>query len=151
MSIVEQQVGINEAEVSGPDKLKNLVLFDGVCNFCNNSVVFIIKRDAQAKFQFASLQSDVGQLVLKKYNLPSEEYESIVLVNEDKVFTKSTAALRIAKDLNGLWSLFYFFIIVPKPLRDWVYGVVAANRYKWFGKRDACMIPDDSTQTRFLS
>lgn len=126
-----------------------VILFDGVCNFCNSSVQFIIKRDPQGIYQFTSLQSEVGQKLLKDHEVPVE-LDSFIYIEDEKIYFKSTAALKVFRNLKGLWKLLYIFIIVPRPLRDVVYGVIARNRYKWFGKRDACMIPSPEQRKRFL-
>jgi len=130
--------------------LKKVILFDGVCNLCNGAVLFIIKRDKKVKFSFASLQSTFGQNQLKKYGLSSEELSTIVLLKEGRIFTKSSAALEIAKELDGLWPAFYFFEIVPNFIRNFFYDFVAQNRYRWFGKREACMIPTPELKARFV-
>jgi predicted DCC family thiol-disulfide oxidoreductase YuxK len=127
-----------------------IVLFDGVCNLCNSSVQFILKRDKQKKFVFGSLQGSAGQLLLKKYNLPADNFHSFVLIEGEKVYTQSTAALRITKHLKRGWQLLFGFIIVPKFLRDAVYKWIARNRYKWFGKRDTCRVPTPEEKGRFL-
>lgn len=125
-----------------------IILFDGICNFCDASVQFIMKRDVGA-FQFASLQSDIGQELIARFGL--QGIDSIVLVEDDKVYTKSTAVLRIAKKLGRLWPACYAAIIIPKPLRDKVYDWIAQNRYRWFGKKDVCMLPSEKDRARFLS
>ncbi len=125
-----------------------IILFDGICNFCDASVQFIMKRDNGA-FTFASLQSDIGQELVIRHNL--QGIDSLVLIEEDQAYTKSTAALRIAKRLKGLWSLLYIGIIIPKLLRDPLYEMFAQNRYKWFGKKAACMLPTKEERARFLS
>lgn len=125
-----------------------IILFDGICNFCDASVQFIMKRD-NGSFTFASLQSDIGQELVTRHKL--QGIDSIVLIEEDQAYTRSTAALRIAKRLKGLWSLLYIGIIIPKPLRDPLYEMFAKNRYKWFGKKDACMLPTKEERARFLS
>lgn len=130
---------------------QSIILFDGVCNLCNSSVTFIIDRDRKEMFQFASLQSDVGQALLAKHGLPAQEFGSFVLIEQDRAFTKSTAALRIARELGGWWRILYGFIVVPRPLRDVVYSFVARNRYRWFGQSDTCRIPTPDLQRRFLS
>lgn len=127
----------------------NIVLFDGVCNFCNSSVNFIIERDPSAKFKFTPLQSEIGEELIKKYSLPNT-LETIILLQHGKIYTKSSAALRIAKSLNGLWSLMFFFYLVPKFLRDPFYMIVANNRYKWFGKQETCMVPTAEVRNRYL-
>ncbi len=131
--------------------IKPLILFDGICNLCNGAVQFIIKHDPEKKFLFTSLQSEAGQQLLKQYKLPSENFNSFLLLQDDKVFSKSTAALKVASQLKSAWKLLYIFIIVPKFVRDAVYSYIATNRYKWFGKKDDCMIPTPELQARFLS
>ncbi|RWR06541.1 thiol-disulfide oxidoreductase DCC family protein [Siminovitchia fortis] len=127
-----------------------IVLFDGVCNFCDASVRFIIKNDPKGTFRFASLQSDIGQKLLKERNVPSD-IDSIILIEGDKAYYKSTAALRIARHLQGFWKLAYGFLIVPAPIRNLAYDFIASNRYKWFGKKESCMIPSPDVRERFLS
>ena len=127
-----------------------IILFDGVCNFCNSSVNFIIKRDKKNLFRFASLQSDAGQNYLSKFGLSKEESSTIILIENDRYYSRSTAVLRIAKRLKGLWNLFYFFIIIPAPLRNFLYDFISKHRYKWFGKRDVCRIPTEEEKKRFL-
>ncbi len=129
---------------------EHILLFDGVCNLCNSIVQFTIKRDPKEKFKFASLQSESGQVLLKKFNLPTNDFDSFVFINGDKYFLKSSAGLHVLKELGGLWKLFYFFIIFPRPLRDFVYNIIAKTRYKIFGKRDTCMIPTPKLKQRFL-
>jgi predicted DCC family thiol-disulfide oxidoreductase YuxK len=126
-----------------------VILFDGVCNLCNGAVQFVINRDAREKFRFASLQSTTGKSYLKQFKLTADVY-SIILIKKERVFDKSSAALEIAKDLSGLWPAFYAFKIVPKYVRDKIYDFVAGHRYKWFGKKDECMIPTPELKTRFL-
>ena len=130
---------------------KSIILFDGVCNLCNNAVQFVIKHDYSDKFVFAALQSAIGQKLLQQYNLPQTGFDSFVLLQNGKVFLKSTAALQIAKQLSGPVKLLYGFIIVPSFIRNTVYTVVAKNRYKWFGKKDSCMIPTASLKAKFLN
>ncbi|HTL07425.1 MAG TPA: DCC1-like thiol-disulfide oxidoreductase family protein, partial [Chitinophagaceae bacterium] len=116
---------------------KKIVLFDGVCNLCNASVQFILRQDQQEQFLFGSLQGNAGQAYLKQYQLPASTFNSFMLVEGDRLYIKSGAALRMLKHLGGAWSLLYGFIIVPRPLRDAVYNFIARKRYAWFGKRDA--------------
>ncbi|HSA60267.1 MAG TPA: thiol-disulfide oxidoreductase DCC family protein [bacterium] len=127
-----------------------LILFDGVCNFCNASVNFIIARDPKKNFRFTPLQSAAGQERLKKFNLSTTDLDTMVLIENDRAFTRSTAGLKIARRLSGLWPLFYVLIVVPRFLRDAVYNVVARNRYRWWGRRDACMVPTPGVKERFL-
>ena len=130
--------------------MKRIVLFDGDCNFCDASVQFIIKRDPVRHFYFTSLQSDKGQELVKAHGIPAE-VDSLVLIENGKAFTQSSAALRIAKKLDGLWHLLFLFILIPRPIRNGVYNYVARNRYKWFGKKDAsCALPTPEERERFL-
>lgn len=130
--------------------IRAVVLFDGVCNLCNGFVRFVIARDARTRFSFASLQSDAASRLLARTPLADHAAETIVLVDGDRILTKSAAALRIARDLTFPWNLAYAFIGVPRPLRDWVYDLVARNRYRWFGKQDVCMVPTPELRRRFL-
>ena|SRR5690606_19982666 len=127
-----------------------VIFFDGVCNLCNRSVQFVIKRDLVRKFRFASLQGKTAASMLPKLNISSAEADSFILLENDKVYTRSTAALRVLKELGGLWKILYVFIIVPPFIRDGIYNFIARNRYKWFGKRDECMIPTQDLKERFL-
>lgn len=127
-----------------------IILFDGVCNLCNGSVQFIIKRDKKAVFKFASLQSDIGQSILKEYKIPAGDLFSIILVENNKAYSRSTAALHIARRLDGAWKILYIGILFPKFLRDSIYDWVAKNRYRWFGKKEECMIPSPAMRERFL-
>ncbi|HMH24885.1 MAG TPA: thiol-disulfide oxidoreductase DCC family protein [Puia sp.] len=127
-----------------------VVLFDGVCNLCNRSVQFIIRRDPQARFHFASLQSAVGQGLLEKFHLPDHHLSSFVLIEGERIFTRSSAALRVLKHLGGGWKLLYAFWIVPPFIRNGVYDWIARNRYRWFGRQDACWIPTPELKERFL-
>ena len=128
-----------------------VILFDGICNLCNSAVQFIIRHDKKNQFLFTSLQSEAGQKLLAQYNLPANMLNSFILIENDKAYNRSTAALRIAKKLNGIIPWLYGFIILPKSVRDGIYNWVAKNRYKWFGKKDECMIPTPELKARFLS
>jgi len=127
-----------------------VILFDGVCNFCNSSVNFIIDKDKHNAFRFASLQSDFGKKSLKDFNLPVDKLSTLILISDNKYFTKTTAALKIAKILSFPYNLFYVFIIVPPFIRNVFYDLFARNRYKWFGKKDACRIPSASERAKFI-
>lgn len=129
----------------------SVILFDGVCNLCNGAVQFVIKRDNKDRFLFASLQSEKGKELLKHYDLPSNKMNSFFLVENGKVYDKSTAALRVVKKLNAFWRLFYVFIIIPKFIRDGVYNWIAKNRYHWFGQKNECMIPTPELKAKFLN
>jgi len=130
--------------------MPSVVLFDGVCNFCNASVNFVIDRDPSARFKFGALQSEEGIRVLSELGMTSDYLESIVLVEDGNVYRDSTAALKIAKKLTGLWPLMYGFIVVPAPIRNVVYRFIARNRYRWFGKMDSCRIPTPDLKARFI-
>ena len=128
----------------------NLILFDGVCNFCNFWVNFIIDRDSKAFFKFTALQSDTARQILKSNKIDAMKIDSIVLVINGKIFFKSSAAFQIARKLDGFWKLLYIFIIIPPFMRDRIYDFIASNRYKWFGKRETCRIPTDNEKHRFI-
>jgi predicted DCC family thiol-disulfide oxidoreductase YuxK len=132
------------------NKEHGIILFDGVCNLCNGTVQFILKRDRKGYFQFASLQSDAGQELLKKYNLPTEAFNSFVLIENNKAYLQSTGALRVARRLNAAWPLLYGFIIVPAFIRNFFYNLISKNRYRWFGKKEECMLPLPEWKGRFL-
>lgn len=126
-------------------------MFDGICNLCNASVQFIIRRDPAGKFKFTSLQSEAGQEMMHKYALKPDSLYSIILIQNGRAFERSEAVLRIAKGLTKPWPvLFYIFRIVPSFIRDAFYNMISKNRYRLFGKRDACMIPTSDLQSRFL-
>ena len=127
-----------------------VILFDGVCNFCNASVNFVMKRDPKGRFRFAPLQSDVAGELLDRSGLNRDDIDSIVLVEGDRAAVKSTATLRIVSQLTGLWPLLSVFRFVPRFLRDAVYDWIARNRYRWFGRRDSCMLPTAELRGRFL-
>lgn len=130
---------------------EKIILFDGVCNLCNAAVRFIIKRDPEGKLKFASLQSEVGQSLLKKYHLSQNEFHSIIFVCDDKAFQRSDAALQIARELKSPWPLIFSIgRIMPRAVREWLYRIVAKNRYKLFGRRSECMIPTPELRRRFL-
>ena len=127
-----------------------IILFDGVCNLCNSSVQFVIKRDKNSVFRYAALQEEVASRELTKRNEPIPEIDSVILIDGDKVYYRSDAALRIAKHLSGAWPLTQVFWIVPRFIRDAVYNFVGRNRYKWFGKKDSCRMPTPEERARFL-
>ena len=127
-----------------------LILFDGVCNLCNYSVDFIIRRDKKALFKFASLQSETGESILRENSLSTHQYDSFVLWEKGKLYRKSTAALRVCRKMTGLWPVLYGFIIIPPFIRDVVYDLIARNRYRLFGKKDTCRIPTLEERSRFI-
>jgi predicted DCC family thiol-disulfide oxidoreductase YuxK len=128
----------------------SIILFDGVCNLCDGVVQFVLKKDKKARFRFAALQSESGTAILKQFGLPTEVYHSFVLVESGRAYQKSEAALHVLKGLGGVWILLYGFIIIPRPIRDFIYDWVARNRYRFFGKKDECMLPTPEIRARFL-
>ena len=132
-------------------KQQKIILFDGVCNLCNGSVIIILQREKNPVFQFASIQSEAGRELLEWCRLPGDYSQAIVLIDGGKIYLGSTAALKIGQTLKFPWSfLSYAGFIVPKLIRDWVYNQIAINRYQWFGKRDVCMVPTEKLKARFL-
>ena len=128
-----------------------IILFDGVCNFCNSAVNFTLKRNTKAEIRFAPMQSEAGQKLLQQYNLPADDMESFVFIENGVAYKQSTAALKVCRHLRGLWPMCYVFMIVPKFIRDGIYNWIAKNRYKWFGVKQACMIPTPEVKSRFLT
>ncbi|MEY8849068.1 thiol-disulfide oxidoreductase DCC family protein [Psychroserpens sp. XS_ASV72] len=138
--------------ISNLPKDKKLILFDGVCNLCNSSVLYVIKHDKNNKFMFAPLQGEAGTKIIQHFNIDTSKTDSILLYSEnDGLSIKSSAALRIAKDLGFPRNLMTVFFIIPTFIRNWVYDYVAKNRYKWYGKKDACMIPTPELSSKFLT
>ena len=131
-------------------KDKPVILFDGVCNYCNAMVNFFIRKDKKKVFRFATLQSAFGQKILQEHNLPTDVFESFLLLDNGKLYSKSTAGLRLYNKLPWYWKWTQLFWVVPKFFRDWIYGIIAKNRYKWFGKRDTCMVPTAGLRERFI-
>jgi predicted DCC family thiol-disulfide oxidoreductase YuxK len=129
--------------------VRAVLLFDGVCTLCNGFVQFVIQRDPAGRFQFATLQSDAARRLLQA--APQPVPDTLVLVENGRVFLRSTAALRVVRGLRFPWPLAFVLVVVPRPLRDWVYDIVARNRYRWFGRRDVCMVPTPELRARFLS
>lgn len=136
---------------SAPDISEPIVLFDGVCNLCQATVQFIIKRDPDKRFRFASLQSAVAQQLLAARNHPDQSLSSVLLLDDGRVYRKSAAALAIARQLNGPWPyLYYLGAWVPRCIADRVYDFIGTRRYRWFGRQAACWVPDDDLASRFL-
>jgi predicted DCC family thiol-disulfide oxidoreductase YuxK len=132
-------------------KQQKIILFDGVCNLCNGSVIFILQREKEPIFCFASIQSAAGKELLEWCGLPQDFNQAVVLIDKGELYLGSTAALKIGQRLRFPWSfLSTLGLLVPKFLRDWVYHQIASHRYKWFGKRDVCMVPTESLKARFL-
>jgi predicted DCC family thiol-disulfide oxidoreductase YuxK len=139
-----------KVSVSGKEIVHPLIIFDGVCNYCCGMVNFIIRRDPCGLFRFAPFQSEAAKRTLGKFNYPADSLDSFVLIEGGKLYTKSEAGLRVQKLLGGFHKLLYAFIVVPAPLRDAVYDYIARNRYKWYGKKEECMIPSPEIKGRFL-
>jgi predicted DCC family thiol-disulfide oxidoreductase YuxK len=144
VKVVKEQTALQKA--AG----REVILFDGVCNLCSEAVDFILERDPEAKFAFASLQSDAGQEILSHFGLSSDSFDSMVLVKNGRVYQKSAAALEIAAGLHGAWLLMQVFKIVPDFIRNSVYDFIARNRYRFFGKRETCRFPTPDIRSRFL-
>ena len=138
---------MNDEEI----KYEKMILFDGVCNLCNGSVVFILQHEKNPIFKFASIQSETGQKLLNRCGLPSDYNQAVILIDKGRIYLGSTAALKIGQSLIFPWSLLSRAgFVVPKIVRDWIYTQIASHRYQWFGKRDICMIPAESLKERFL-
>ncbi|HTL80610.1 MAG TPA: thiol-disulfide oxidoreductase DCC family protein [Bacteroidia bacterium] len=127
-----------------------IVLFDGVCNFCNARVNFMIRHDKKDFFRFAPIQSEHARKIFRENGLPENYSDSFILFENGKIYQRTSAALRISKHLDFPWMLFYPLVFLPPFLRDWVYVIIAKNRYKWFGKRDSCMVPTEEVRKKFL-
>lgn len=128
-----------------------IILFDGVCNFCNSSINFIIDHDPSNHFKFAALQSEIGQSILRKFNKNTEDFDSVILLKDNTLYEKSDAALEITKHLSGLWKYFSVFGIFPTFFLNFFYDIVAKNRYRFFGKSDSCRMPTVELRERFLT
>jgi len=127
-----------------------VLLFDGVCNLCNASVNFVIDHDRAGRVKVGAIQSDAGQALLREYHLDPAYLDSLVLLDDGRAYVKSDAALRLARYLDGPWAWLDVLRALPKGLRDTVYDVIAKNRYRWFGVRDACRLPTPELRDRFI-
>ena len=132
------------------EKAQYILLFDGECHLCDGTVQFVLDRDKDERFHFCSLQSEKGQAYLKQFSLPTDVFDSFVLIENNQYYLRSTAVLRLCAYLKFPWNLVRVFLIIPRFIRDFVYRVVAKNRYRWFGKLDTCRIPDAKYRSRFL-
>lgn len=132
------------------ETIYKIILFDGVCSLCNGAVTYIIKRDKKNVFKFAALQSEIGKELVSKFKIDTSKVDSIILIDGEKHYEKSSAALHIAKHLSGAYPLLFGFIIMPEFIRDSFYDYIAKNRYKWFGKKESCMIPTLELKSKFL-
>lgn len=130
---------------------RHIVIFDGVCNFCNGTVNFIIKRDTKGVFVFTPMHSQNGQSLIRQYNVSEIGADTILLIKSGKCYLRSDAALEITKDLSGLWFLFRALKVVPRQIRDYFYILFARNRYRLFGKKDTCMVPTPDVRNRFIN
>lgn len=128
-----------------------VVLFDGVCKLCNGSVNFILPRDRKGRLKLAPLQSDYGRAVLEKYGMHTDPMDSMMLLEGERLTVKSTAVIRISKYLDGAWPLCMVALVIPRFIRDFIYDIIAKNRYRWFGKYDSCPLPDAKFEDRFYS
>jgi predicted DCC family thiol-disulfide oxidoreductase YuxK len=129
---------------------QSIVLFDGDCGLCNGVVNFVLRHDERGRFRFAPLQSPAGQRLLQSHGLPPEGVNSFLLLENGKLFSRSTASLRLARRLGGVWSLFYYLTLIPRPLRDAVYALIARYRYRVFGHSDACTMPTPELKRRLV-
>jgi len=129
----------------------NLIVFDGVCNLCTKSVQFIIRHDTRETFKFLSIQSDLGRELYRASGLDPDDAQSFALIKEGRIFTLSDGALEIASQFGGLWRIFGVFKLIPRGLRDGMYSFIARRRYRWFGRRDSCMIPSENLRKRFVT
>ncbi|MBT8298571.1 MAG: thiol-disulfide oxidoreductase DCC family protein [Maribacter sp.] len=130
---------------------KKIVLFDGSCNLCNRSIQFVIKRDKNDEFRFATLQGDIGRRLVKERNIDTSKVDSIILIEPGVAYyTKSTAALKIGDTFGGIWKITSVLNLIPRQLRDIVYDWVAKNRYAWYGKKEQCMLPTPEIKTKFF-
>jgi predicted DCC family thiol-disulfide oxidoreductase YuxK len=136
---------------NGDTRVAPVVLFDGVCKLCNGSVNFILPRDQKGQLKLAPLQSNYGRQVLASHEIKPDWLESILLLEGDQLFVKSTAIIRITKYLNGLWPLCMTLLLIPRFIRDFVYDMIAKNRYRWFGKYDTCRLPNQDYEDRFYA
>ena len=129
---------------------ERIVIFDGVCNLCEFSVNFIYQRDVEGKFTFTPAQSTLGSKLLEHYQISTGTLDTVVLVKHNRIYTRSTAALEIASELDIPWNFLQVLSLIPQPVRDQIYDVIAWNRYAWFGKKESCMIPTPEIKSRFL-
>jgi predicted DCC family thiol-disulfide oxidoreductase YuxK len=129
---------------------ENLVLFDGVCNLCSALVQFVIRHDRVAKFRFAAIQSEIGKEIFQSHGLDAADLQTFVFIADGRMFVRSDAAIEVASRFGGAWRFFTVFRLVPRVARDWIYSVIARNRYRWFGRKEVCMVPTVEIKERFL-
>lgn len=128
----------------------NLILFDGVCNLCSALVQFVIRHDREAKFRFAAIQSEIGRKIYQSHGLDPADLQTFVFIADGKVVLRSDAAIEVVSRFGGAWRIFAIFRLVPRVARDFVYSTIARNRYRWFGRKEVCMIPTPEIDERFL-
>lgn len=147
---MSQEAGLPRPAPSPQAAEVTLVLFDGVCNLCNGAVQFLLRRDRKGRFRFAALQSAAGRALLREHGLDADSLATIVVLERGRARVRSDAALLLARRLPWPWPLLAVFVACPRPLRDALYSWVARNRYRWFGRRESCMLPTADTADRFL-
>jgi predicted DCC family thiol-disulfide oxidoreductase YuxK len=131
--------------------LDKVIIFDGICNFCSNAVRFIINRDSKATYRFIPMQTELGRQLLAQYGYDPDNTQTFLLLTTEGILDRTDAALEILKAFSWHWQSLRILQALPKPFRDWFYDVLARNRYRWFGKKDTCMIPSDEIKSRFLT
>lgn len=131
--------------------LNNVIVFDGVCNFCSGAIPFIIKRDRNAVFRFTPLQSNLGRRILQEHGFDPDDVRTFLLTKNGRCFDRSDAALEMIREFSWIWQLLRILRLLPKFFRDWFYNRLADNRYRWFGRKESCMIPGDEIKSRFLN
>lgn len=129
---------------------ERVIFFDGVCNLCNSSVRFVLRNNSNQSIKFATVQSELGKRTLTANNMSVDTFDSMLYLEDGKVYLKSTAALKIASQLSFPWKLLQIFYLIPRPIRDWFYEQVAKNRYQWFGRQEMCLVPTDEIKDRFI-
>jgi predicted DCC family thiol-disulfide oxidoreductase YuxK len=134
-----------------PSSANPVLLFDGVCNLCNASVQWVLLRDKAGVFRFTALQSEAGRKLLEKFGLDTENFDTVVLISDNQLHLRSDVPLEICRQLGSFWKLLYVFKIIPRPIRDTIYNYIAKNRYRWWGRKEECMLPRPEWKGRFLS
>lgn len=131
--------------------LDKVIIFDGICNFCSSAVRFIINRDSKAVYRFIPMQTELGRQILARYGYDPDDTQTFLLLTTEGILERTDAALEILRAFSWRWQPLRILQALPKPFRDWFYNVLARNRYRWFGKKDTCMIPSDEIKSRFLT
>lgn len=149
-SRISSNAGASSATSKPQGQSRALLLFDGVCTLCNGVVNFVLDADSEGYYRLGALQSEAARPYLQVHGLDPKELNTVVLIENGRLYTRSTAALRVLRHLDAPWPLLYGLIAVPRALRDWVYDWIAENRYAWFGRREECRVPTSEEQARFL-